>query len=54
MISQIIDVPNSNDYVLLIKENEETHVSFSFYFNRKELYDLYTQLRAEFQDEGQG
>jgi hypothetical protein len=53
MLSNVIDVDRSNEYLLLLKESAESHVSFNFLFERKELYDLYTQLRVLFQDLGE-
>lgn len=53
MDSQVVDIPNSNDYAIMIKENEDSKIHFNFIYNRRELYDLYSQMRAIFQESGE-
>jgi len=53
MQTQLVDIPNSNDYAIMFKEKEDSEITHTFSLDRRELYDLYTQIRAVFQESGE-
>jgi len=49
METQIVEAENKR-IIMMIKEKAESEMSFTFSGSRKEFYELYTSLRAMFQD----